>query len=343
MNARLPIIDERPKTYGDCLREGWGDHDATGPCPWVGCAHHLVWAVVGRTADDRRNIVAEPGDERLLGPLEEIDLDALPHTCVLRAAEEERTLIEVAEVLRVTRERIRQIERDALSGLDSYNTRPLLRALRDEGHEVSRPDLSPDNGWGLSRDEVMRATLRVDPAAVANFNASRTRTSAPAPQVRPLGPPVRVLQGAEREQRIRELKARGGAKQQPEETVMGRELADKESGRRVVAAIEKYAEQHGLTKTRARELLELSSSTFARAASVGCVPSLADRVEAAAKEPPKEAVRRDQRKIPPAAPAPSSSIASELARVAAVIDKLGGIDNAERLADVIEAAKRGAA
>lgn len=29
----------RPRTWGDCLRDGWGVDE---PCPWVGCTHHLL-------------------------------------------------------------------------------------------------------------------------------------------------------------------------------------------------------------------------------------------------------------------------------------------------------------
>jgi hypothetical protein len=39
-DERMPeVLAPRPRTWGDCLREGWGDGQ---PCPWVSCAHHLL-------------------------------------------------------------------------------------------------------------------------------------------------------------------------------------------------------------------------------------------------------------------------------------------------------------
>jgi hypothetical protein len=38
----------RPRTWGDCEREGWG---AEGPCPWVGCTQHLLLEV--RTSEKK--------------------------------------------------------------------------------------------------------------------------------------------------------------------------------------------------------------------------------------------------------------------------------------------------
>lgn len=37
------MLAPRPRTWGDCLREGWGDGK---PCPWAGCSHHLLLEVV---------------------------------------------------------------------------------------------------------------------------------------------------------------------------------------------------------------------------------------------------------------------------------------------------------
>lgn len=341
MSARLPIIDERPTTYGDCLREGWGDHDVTGPCPWVGCAHHLAWAHVARGGWSRK--AAEPETlDRSVDRLEEFDIDTLSATCALRAAEAEHTLSEIGDLLDVTRERVRQIETRALASLDTHRTRPVLRALQDEGHEVSRPDLVEEIGYGLSRDEMRAAALRIDPSAVARTNDSRTRKTALVPvPTRVFGPPVRVLRGAERAARIAELKARtiAGAKKESE---VARE-SDKESGRRVIAAIEKYRVAREIARTKAIKELGISTSTYARLVKdTGCTPSLAARVEALAEaggpaqksEPKRRGPSRYAR--PQSAPKVlAPSLASDLARVAAVIDKLGGIDRAERIADAI--------
>lgn len=350
MSERLPIVDVlepiRPRTYGECLREGWGDHDVTGPCPWVGCAHHLAWAHV--SLGGWRRLAAEVDTlNRSVDRLEEFDLDALPATCALRAAEDGHTLSEVGDLIGVTRERVRQIEVMALAALDSQSSRPVLRALQDEGHEVSRPDLAGAEGWMLSREEVTRAQARLGVAGVSWAPRKGQPVAAPA---RELGPPARVLEGAEKAQRIRELEARsktGAAQQQQqEEPEVKREQVSQEAGRRLVAAVEKVAADHGTTKTQARERLGLSSSTLARAATVGCTESLADRVEAgAAFATPAPKDVKTKRKYtrrapttttaPTATAAPTSSIASDLARVAAVIERLGGLERAERIAEAL--------
>lgn len=69
----------RPRSWGECLREGWGDHDATGPCPWVSCRHHLAWAFAIYGS-------AVPGSEAAVAEVEKVDLDAMPETCALRVA-----------------------------------------------------------------------------------------------------------------------------------------------------------------------------------------------------------------------------------------------------------------
>lgn len=40
MSVHLPIIPERPKTWGDCA-------NVPRPCPWVGCRHNLYLDVDG--------------------------------------------------------------------------------------------------------------------------------------------------------------------------------------------------------------------------------------------------------------------------------------------------------
>lgn len=82
----------RPKTRGDC--EG-GER----PCPWFGCRYHLGLEVskVGSVA------------------VREDILDSGEDTCALDVAEQGGlTLVLVGDLLRVTRERSRQIEEKAL-------------------------------------------------------------------------------------------------------------------------------------------------------------------------------------------------------------------------------------
>lgn len=93
----------RPRTYADCLREGYGERYS--PCPWVGCRHHFA-LTLGRNG----KVIVEPAV-----PKRNIDnLIEMEETCSLRVAEMEgRTLEEAARVLHLTRERVRQIEMKA--------------------------------------------------------------------------------------------------------------------------------------------------------------------------------------------------------------------------------------
>lgn len=92
--VHLGVYGERPKTRGDCFR-------MPRPCPWVSCRHHLYLDI-----DGKGNLkINHPGKE----------LEELAETCALDAAgKTSRTLEEVAVLLSVTRERVRQIEQAAL-------------------------------------------------------------------------------------------------------------------------------------------------------------------------------------------------------------------------------------
>jgi len=83
----------RPQTRADCI-------DGPRPCPWTKCRHHL--AEFGRNTHAFRNGVAKwaPPDGE---------------TCSLDVADRgEQTLETIGAILRVTRERVRQIEARAL-------------------------------------------------------------------------------------------------------------------------------------------------------------------------------------------------------------------------------------
>lgn len=115
--VRLPILDEanKPKSRRDCET---GGVNAVRPCQWIRCFYHLA----------REN--GENGSE----------------TCSLDVADRGgATLEEVGEVMKLTRERIRQIEQRAL--------RKLLRL------SMSRPDLF---GTELSPKEIMKRLLGGD-------------------------------------------------------------------------------------------------------------------------------------------------------------------------------------
>jgi Sigma-70, region 4 len=86
----------RPKTRADCM-------DQRRPCPWVSCAHHLYLDVSAQTGAIKLNFP-------------DLEPDELPETCALDVADRADTTLErVGALMNVTRERIRQIEIQALA------------------------------------------------------------------------------------------------------------------------------------------------------------------------------------------------------------------------------------
>jgi hypothetical protein len=109
-----PARDERPKTRAEC-------RDGERPCPWVSCRHNLILDV----RPDGRVVLAFDLDD-------DAAIEAMTDTCALDVADRAAdarglTLADVAQVMNVTRERIRQIEG---VGLAKVNRR--LRALPGE-------------------------------------------------------------------------------------------------------------------------------------------------------------------------------------------------------------------
>jgi hypothetical protein len=100
----------RPRYRGDC-------QDGVRPCPYMGCRYHLGYEV------------SEAGSIHELWP----DAEP-PETCALDVAERgKHKLIEIAEILGITRERVRQIEAKALAKLEQCNGEiyPLLDCYAD--------------------------------------------------------------------------------------------------------------------------------------------------------------------------------------------------------------------
>jgi hypothetical protein len=93
----------RPRTRADCI-------DGPRPCPWVGCKHNLYCDVT------------EFGGLALSWP--DLEPWEMVRSCALDVARsgDEMTLEDVATTINMTRERIRQIERDAINRLraDEY-------------------------------------------------------------------------------------------------------------------------------------------------------------------------------------------------------------------------------
>jgi hypothetical protein len=101
---------ERPKTRGECK-------SFERPCPFVSCRHHLYL-----------DVNPETGTIKLNFP--DLEVWEMGETCALDIADRGGiTLEEVGEIMNLTRERIRQIEDEALKSLrgDCEKTKPQLK------------------------------------------------------------------------------------------------------------------------------------------------------------------------------------------------------------------------
>jgi hypothetical protein len=104
---RLQLVDpDRPVTRGDCV-------DGERPCPYSGCRHHLMLDVNEQTGGIRAN--------------NGLEVEELQETCALDVADRGgATLEEVAQLMKVSRERVRQIE---LSGLRKLGRMVLVKEM----------------------------------------------------------------------------------------------------------------------------------------------------------------------------------------------------------------------
>lgn len=93
---------ERPRVFGDCERDGWG---ALRPCPFVACRYHLALDI------------QPSGHIRLAFGSDDLEAWASRPHCALRHCADEATLDDVGGILGMTRERIRQIELDAIRAM----------------------------------------------------------------------------------------------------------------------------------------------------------------------------------------------------------------------------------
>jgi len=219
VNARVALPLERPRTWGDCQAQGLGTHEQ--PCPWVSCAHHLVWVEVGPHAVEAMRADAhEHSRRRSLARLEEAaeHLGERAETCALRVAEQgEHSCEQVAQIFGCVRENIRLREASALEHL----TRRAAQ-LRDEiEREASRPDLHErDSVDGITalNAQLRDGLAKRDPVYARAVTEQSARTGNgrvfEADAERPGVPPCRVLEGEERARRIAELGLRDGRPQQ---------------------------------------------------------------------------------------------------------------------------------
>ena len=84
----------RPRTRGDCI-------NGPRPCPWISCRHHLYFSAIKRNLHP-----AWPG----------LEPDEMSETCSLDVADRsETTLADIARLMNLSRERVRQLESDALA------------------------------------------------------------------------------------------------------------------------------------------------------------------------------------------------------------------------------------
>ncbi|MBT9557524.1 MAG: hypothetical protein IV100_15895 [Myxococcales bacterium] len=115
----------RPRTRGDCA-------SGPRPCPWVGCRQHLFLDVSPKGAILVNHETSDPME--------------MTDTCALDLADRGgRTLEEVGAVMHVTRERVRQIETDALWAWRQEARRRGLEVYAD-AFDGSDEDVYPDNG-----------------------------------------------------------------------------------------------------------------------------------------------------------------------------------------------------
>lgn len=139
----------RPRTWGDCLRAGWGAEE---PCPWVSCSHHLLIDLRrSKKGGDGIRLygvryegaprVERPTSEQAMEDLAERAIAALwgmGESCALRASERVRSMREIAEVLVVSPELVRQrLVRAALElksrGIDAKELDAFVDALLAPG------------------------------------------------------------------------------------------------------------------------------------------------------------------------------------------------------------------
>lgn len=98
--------EKRPRTRGECV-------DGPRPCPWVSCRFHILvetirYSPFGNKRDQKRFL------EKLEELVEE-DLLGMEDTCALDVADEgPQTLEAIGKMMGMTRERVRQIETQAL-------------------------------------------------------------------------------------------------------------------------------------------------------------------------------------------------------------------------------------
>lgn len=142
---RRPLKLLRPTTRGECA-------GVPRPCPFVSCRHHLALDI------SRRGVVlvTDPTLRSSVLPDETFDEITNPRpSCSLDVADQGgRTLDEIADMMGLTRERIRQIETEALRAVRGDVTMQTFRDDFDEGVDVKPVTRDDAFDAGLFEDEM---------------------------------------------------------------------------------------------------------------------------------------------------------------------------------------------
>lgn len=116
----------RPRTRGECV-------DAPRPCPWVTCRHHLYL-----------DVDEDTGAIKILRP--DVEVEDMVESCSLDIADRGPTTLHgVGDALNITRERIRQVEMNALRHLQTPRRVRVLTELHtgDAPRRFHLPVLPP--------------------------------------------------------------------------------------------------------------------------------------------------------------------------------------------------------
>lgn len=135
-------LARRPRTRADC-------RDGERPCPWCSCRWHLALEV---TPEGR--VVLPHGD---------IDLERMSETCALDVAERGgATLEEVGQLLGLTRERIRQLEAQALGKLrNELEAAGITPGMLERLGEPGESPLAEAERWAPERFDLVPSQIKV--------------------------------------------------------------------------------------------------------------------------------------------------------------------------------------
>jgi hypothetical protein len=127
------LFTDRPQARSKCVA-------GPRPCPYVGCRYHLYLDVSRRTGSIKLNFP-------------DLEVWELAVSCALDVADDgAATLEDVGAIMNVTRERIRQLEIDALARLAMLRDMRELRDLPET--EESSPRAARRDGAGSSKKSL---------------------------------------------------------------------------------------------------------------------------------------------------------------------------------------------